>query len=247
MRRNTKRLPEEALALAEGMVKAFPAGSQNKSWQALLDYQKNMIRAQVLLDKKDFAIASGMLDNTILPARFDATNFFKLKVEAAQDAPAQQKVYGDLLKQTVKEPSDDLLTTLFALGAKLKKDNAQVKADIHQLLDAQAKPVKEFSLKRYGDEKTISLADYRGKVVLLNFWYPFCGPCRGENPSLQKVLKRVGLDKFAILAVNVYPTEDRFVMPYDERQCLRFRPAAWQRRVCREGMGRPRLPDQLPD
>ena len=219
-----KAAPDKALALAQGMVKIFPDGSQNKSWQALLDYQKNMMRAKELLGKKDFAMALGILDSTVLPARFDATNLFKLKVEAAQDAAAQQKVYGGLLKQTVKEPSDDLLTILFDLGAKLKKDNAQVKADIHQLLDEQAKPAKEFSLKRYGDEKTISLADYRGKVVLLNFWYPFCGPCRGENPSLQKVLKHVGLDKFAILAVNVYPTEDRFVIPYMKGNAFDFVP-----------------------
>ncbi|MBK7600313.1 MAG: TlpA family protein disulfide reductase [Acidobacteria bacterium] len=60
--------------------------------------------------------------------------------------------------------------------------------------------------------------------MLLNFWYPFCGPCRGENPSLQKVLKRVGMDKFAILAVNVYPAEDKFVMPYMKGNAFDFVP-----------------------
>src|SRR5262249_40325514 len=55
---------------------------------------------------------------------------------------------------------------------------------------------------------------YRGKVVLVSFWYPYCGPCRGENPSLQKVLRKVGPDQFVILAVNVHPPEDEFVLPY---------------------------------
>ncbi len=208
-----KTAPDKALALAEEMLKVVPASSQ-KFWQANLDYQKNMIQARALLDQKDFAAAAKQLDSTVLPARFDGTHLFNLKVEAAQDAAAQKKVYDDLLKQTVKEPSDDLRALLFAMGKKLSKANVQVEADLQQALDAQAKPAKEFSLKRYGDDKTVALADYRGKVVLLNFWYPFCGPCRGENPSLQKVLRKVGLDKFAILAVNIYPTEDMFVLPY---------------------------------
>jgi thiol-disulfide isomerase/thioredoxin/Tfp pilus assembly protein PilF len=209
-----KTTPDKALALAEEMTKAYPRGSQNRDWQARLDYQKSMLQARALLDKKDFAAAAKLLDETKLPARFDGTKLFQFKVEAASEAATQTKVYTELLKQTVKEPSDDLQKLLVVLGGKLAKSQSQVEADLFKEIDAQAKPAKEFSLKRYGDDKVISLADYRGKVVLLNFWYPFCGPCRGENPSLQKVLRKVGLDKFAILAVNVYPTEDQFVMPY---------------------------------
>jgi thiol-disulfide isomerase/thioredoxin len=89
-----------------------------------------------------------------------------------------------------------------------------VSADVRNALEAKAKPVKEFTLARYGDEKKMSLSDYRGKVVLLNFWYPFCGPCRGENPELQMVLAKYGPDNFVILAVNVHPEEDKFVLPY---------------------------------
>lgn len=76
----------------------------------------------------------------------------------------------------------------------------------------------------YPDGKTVSLADYRGKVVLVNFWYPSCGPCRGEFPTLQRVLDKYKGQGFVILALNVLPEEDAFVMPYMRNNHFTFRP-----------------------
>jgi peroxiredoxin len=53
------------------------------------------------------------------------------------------------------------------------------------------------------------LADYRGKVVLVNFWATWCVPCRDEMPSIERL--RVSLDsrRFAVLAVNLAEPESR--------------------------------------
>ncbi len=50
--------------------------------------------------------------------------------------------------------------------------------------------------------KTISLHDYRGKVVLLNFWATWCPPCVEEMPSLVELQKKMG-DRVTVLAVSV--------------------------------------------
>ena len=97
---------------------------------------------------------------------------------------------------------------------KLGKDERTIRAEIRDVLEEGAEEIKDYSFERYDNGEWVALSDFRGKVVLLNFWYPFCGPCRGENPELQKVLEKYGPEGFEILALNVHPEEDEFVLPY---------------------------------
>jgi cytochrome c biogenesis protein CcmG, thiol:disulfide interchange protein DsbE len=50
--------------------------------------------------------------------------------------------------------------------------------------------------------RTHSLADYRGKVILVNFWATWCEPCRDEMPSMLRLRERLGTAPFDVLAVN---------------------------------------------
>lgn len=65
----------------------------------------------------------------------------------------------------------------------------------------------DFTLKDMdGEEHT--LADYRGRVVLLNFWATWCPPCVREMPSLQRLSENLAETDFAVVAVNQFETPD---------------------------------------
>ncbi len=51
--------------------------------------------------------------------------------------------------------------------------------------------------------KTVSLSDYKGKVVMLNYWATWCGPCMQELPSINRVQASMASDKFTVIAINI--------------------------------------------
>jgi peroxiredoxin len=65
-------------------------------------------------------------------------------------------------------------------------------------------PAPAFTLgSRSGQD--VSLAQYKGQVVMINFWASWCGPCRQEMPLLESIYKKYNKMGFTMLGVNVEP------------------------------------------
>jgi peroxiredoxin len=72
------------------------------------------------------------------------------------------------------------------------------------LAGAPGAAAPQFSLAARGGQN-ISLAQYKGQVVMLNFWASWCGPCRQEMPLLESIYKKYHKLGFIMLGVNVEP------------------------------------------
>ena len=71
---------------------------------------------------------------------------------------------------------------------------------------AALSPAPDFSEKDIFGNRTIALKDYRGKVVVLNFWATWCPPCREEIPAL-KELESAHKGRVAVIGVSVFCSE----------------------------------------
>ena len=65
----------------------------------------------------------------------------------------------------------------------------------------------DFSEKDIFGEKRVSLMDYKGKVVILNFWATWCPPCKEEIPDFIRLQEQYK-DKLAIVGVSVFSDKD---------------------------------------
>ena len=65
-------------------------------------------------------------------------------------------------------------------------------------------PAPAFQLSGRGG-KTIDLSQFKGQVVMINFWATWCGPCRQEMPLLEDIYKKYRPMGFTLVGVNVEP------------------------------------------
>jgi peroxiredoxin len=63
-------------------------------------------------------------------------------------------------------------------------------------------PAPDFTVPRLAGQ-SLSLADFKGSVVVLNFWATWCPPCREEMPSMERLYQRYKDRGFTILALSI--------------------------------------------
>ena len=78
---------------------------------------------------------------------------------------------------------------------------------------AAGKPAPDFSAQNL-DGKDVTLADYKGKVVLVNFWATWCDPCRIEIPWLIDMQNKYGSKGFTVLGIAMDDEGKSVVAPF---------------------------------
>lgn len=114
------------------------------------------------------------------------------------------------------------------------------------LLDAvkDREPAPNFSL-RDTRGAAVRLADYRGKVVLLNFWATWCIPCKTEIPWFNELGKKYEQRGFAVLGLSLEDSGPKAVVQYAARHKIAYRILLGDEATARQYGGIQALPETL--
>lgn len=207
--------PQQALQLASELAKTPGIDAETKA-----DYEKQQELAtqiiqvnQLLSDQKTNEAIALLSTMKVKKRGNESTLWMLLKAKATAQAGKPQQAYDTLLRYYVKTPTRSTKEALIAYGEKTGKSEAAVNTDIRQQLAAASKDAS-FNFNAYMTPGKVSLKDYKGKVVLLTFWFPGCGPCRGEFPHFERVLKNFKGQAVSYVAVNIAPEQDEYVIPF---------------------------------
>jgi thiol-disulfide isomerase/thioredoxin len=214
--------PEKAVALAQEMAKLRV---NDKAWPGQVTVAQNVVKAKKLISEKKGAEALTLMASMKLPRYFPfKIGLSILKAQAISISINTSAAYDTLMVYFVKTPDVKLKKCITEYGAAIGKNNAQVEADIWKKLDALSKQATPFTLKRYLAPGMASLSDYQGKVVLLTYWFPGCGPCRGEFPHFEKVIREFKGKPVDYLGLNIAPEQNAYVMPFMKSSGYSFTP-----------------------
>jgi peroxiredoxin len=102
-----------------------------------------------------------------------------------------------------------------------------------QAAERQGAAVAERGIVKVGDEapnfqlrdlagNLISLSQLRGKIVLVNFWATWCGPCRVEMPAMEQLYRTFPRKEFEILAISTDPQGAAVTRPFQQEMGFTF-------------------------
>ena len=95
------------------------------------------------------------------------------------------------------------LLTLFIYLIAISLGHTNEKPDIKNLILTKNPKNYENIIFKDVYQKNVNLVDYKGKLVILNFWATWCAPCREEMPSLDTLQSNVNLNNLKVLPINI--------------------------------------------
>ncbi|GBL39319.1 thiol-disulfide oxidoreductase ResA [Nitrospirota bacterium] len=115
--------------------------------------------------------------------------------------------------------------TVFSLMVALAGMGSPTGFDLLPVAERQVvrlgEPAPNFQLRDLNGRQVV-LSELRGKVVLLNFWATWCGPCRVEMPAMEKLYRAFSRNDFEILAVSTDAQGVSVTRPFQQENRLTF-------------------------
>jgi peroxiredoxin len=197
----------------------------DKTWQGNLNTAKHINEAQSLLKAGKAKEAAAIIEQVNVPRWSSSKGFvLSLKSSILDAAGKTDQAYKGLLDAFVKEPTGEMHGQLVKFGTRLGKDVKKINDDIWYIRDTASKVAPNFTMETYLTKGKVSLSDYKGKVVLITYWFPGCGPCRGEFPHFENVVRKFKGKDFAYLGINIVEEQDEYVVPFMKSSGYSFTP-----------------------
>jgi tetratricopeptide (TPR) repeat protein len=159
------RSPTELLTLSGGEFKRI--------WQEITNYAQAIVDAQSLIREKKGAEALARLEKVTTPRTVDDLPQLTLvRAEAVAVSGDVPKAYEMLAAELERDAIVEYQQAVIMYGKILGKSARQVDAELWTRQLAKAEPFKDFDLSKLGSGEHVKLSDLRGKVVLVDFWFP---------------------------------------------------------------------------
>lgn len=94
----------------------------------------------------------------------------------------------------------------YVVSAEEKPINYKLVRNLKEMTDRS--PAPAFTLQDFAGGK-VRLGDFRGKLLMLNFWASWCVPCREEMPALERLYRKYKDNGFVLLGVNLQDDKNR--------------------------------------
>jgi thiol-disulfide isomerase/thioredoxin len=143
--------------------------------------------------------------NTFLEFKMYKENFLKENKNSPALLPMLNEIDPDkefeFYEEVIKQLVEGFGVSPMIQSVKQQYEQTKSKKEAMSFLD-NGKPAPDFSQTKV-DGTTMKLSDLKGKVVLLDFWASWCGPCRKENPTVVKLYEKYKNDGFTVMSVSL--------------------------------------------
>ena len=150
------------------------------------------------------------------------SNLYLWSIAAADEAGAGGKLKVQMLRPKLRSSFLLIAAAAAILSSCSGSKTAPTRSASYAKASKDRKPAPDFTLKD-ASGASVKLSDYRGKVVLLNFWATWCGPCVIEIPWFQEFEQQWKSKGFEVVGVSMDEDGWSAVKPYITAHKLNYR------------------------